>query len=318
MGTTGFDDKNVIGLFTSSYEAQFAGSWANAISLYNGASDRGIEEYGILGANPAMREWIGARKINTLNKKPYEIRNRAYESTIGVKEAELNRDKTDMLKARLSTFASDAGAGHWEDLLTALINANGTCYDGQAFFSATHEWGDSGVQKNLVTATEIPSANVGTPTAPTATEMAGVLLESIAYMMTLKNDKGRQINGNARSFTVQVSTVQLFSALLQAITSEKVGASAADNPLNGMKAAGYTFAPQFVAGLTTATDKIRIYRNDGPIKPFILQDEQGMQIELLGRGSDHYFHNKEILLGVDASRGVGYGEPLYALDVQLS
>lgn len=315
MSTTGFDDRNVIGLFTAGYEAAFAASWAKAVSLFNGNSDRAAEEYGILGGNPAMREWIGGRLAQVHNKKTYEIRNKRYEATLVIPELELSRDKSGLLQARMDTFSADAGAGHWEDLLVTLINANGTCYDGQAFYSATHSWGDSGTQKNLVTATEIPSANVGTPTAPTATEMANILLEAVGYMMTLKNDKGRPINGTSKSWIVQVATAQLYSAVMQAIKLNKLAAGA-DNPLGGL---GMTFEALLTPTLTSATSKIRLHRADPKgIKPFILQEEKALQLEVLGVGSDFFFDNKAIKMGVDSSRGAGYGEPLYSLDVTLS
>jgi phage major head subunit gpT-like protein len=320
MSNTGFDDKNVIGLFYSSYEEQFNKSWASMISLYNGSSDRAVEEYGILGGNPAMQEWLGARKEQVLNKKTYEIRNKLYEATLAVKTQELSRDKTGLLQVRMGTFAADAGAYHWETLLTDLMNANGTCYDGQAFWSTTHAWGDSGTQLNELGATEVPSSNVGTATAPTAVEAANILLETVGYMLGYKNDRGRVINGTARQFCICVSTPQMFSAFVQAIgnISLQVGGATTANPLLGLLQAGFKFEVIYNVNLSSWTDKVCVCRMDGPIKPFILQDEQGLEVNLLGRESDYYFNNKAIKLGVNASRGVGYGEPLMCARVTLT
>jgi len=316
MANTGFDDRDVAGMFYASYEEQFNGSWARELSLYNPSSSA-VEPYGILGANPVMREWIGPRQEAVFNKKTYEIRNRQYEATLAVKEMDLARDKTGLLHARIGTFASDAGAGHWEDLLISAINANGLTYDGKALFATDHEFGASGSQKNEITATEAPSANVSTATAPTPTEMANVILESAAYMMTLLNDKGRAINGQAKQFAVIVSTAQLFSATVQAIGNMTLAAGAV-NPLAGLLQAGFSFKPYFIGGITSATDKVILARMDSPVKPFILQDEQGLQLDILGRGSDYYFDNKAIKMGVNASRGCGYGEPLTVVRCTLS
>ena len=61
-----------------------------------------------------------------------------------------------------------------------------------------------------------------------------------------------------------------------------------------------------------------MYRTDGPLKPFILQDEQALQVQMLGRDSDYFFENKAIKLGVDARRAVGYGMWEYAAKVTLA
>jgi phage major head subunit gpT-like protein len=317
MSAKGFDDRNILGLYYAQYEERFQGSWANDVSLYNGDSDRAVEEYGLLGANPVMREWIGARQAGTINKNPYEIRNRKYESTLEIDGADLDRDKSGLLDANIGSFASDSGADHWENLLIDLINSNGLCYDGQNFFDTDHLWGDSGTQKNEVTATEIPAADVGTATAPTPTEAAAVILQMAGYMMTIKNDKGRAMNGQARNFLIAVSTVSLYSAVAQAVTANML-TGVTDNPLMGLRQQGFNFVPKLIPTLTSATAKVRMFRTDGALKPFILQDEKGMEVQLLGRGSDFYFDTGKIKLGVDARRGAGYGLWEHALSCTLS
>lgn len=316
MGVSGFDDRNILATFLTSYEDTFAGSWANELGILV-PSDSASETYGFLGANPAMREWIGARQAATLNKTQFTIRNRAFEATMAVHENDLRRDKSKMLEARIGTFATEAGADHWQSLLVDLVNANGNCYDGQAFFSATHSFGDSGTQKNLLTATEVPSANVGTATAPTPTEMANVLLETVAYMLTIKNDKQRPVNGQARNFHVQVATAPLFSAVVQAVSANLLTGTV-DNPLTGLKTGGFRFTYSLEPRLTSATSKIRVYRTDGGLKPYILQEEKPIETDLLGKGSDYYFEHKSFKLGVDAIRNVGYGLWEHAADVTLS
>ena len=91
-----------------------------------------------------------------------------------------------------------------------------------------------------------------------------------------------------------------------------------DNPLKGFSLAGFKFKPLYLPALTGAGSKIRVFRTDGELKPFILQQEQEIEYNLLGRGSDFYFENKAIKLGVDASRGAGYGLFEYAIEGILS
>lgn len=316
MAITGFDDRNILSTFFVAYEDTFAGSWANELGLPV-MSDRAIEEFGIIGANPGMREWIGPRLAQVLNKSDYEIRNKPYESTLVIPESSLQRDKTGMLQRRISSFASDAGADHWQELLVALINADGVCYDGQNFFDTDHSEGDSGTQTNELTATEVPSANVASATAPTPTEMANVILEQTAHMLTFKNDKGRPVNGQARRFHIQVATAPLLSATVQAISGGLLTGNV-DNPLKGWQMGGFTYTVSLETRLTSSTDVIRMYRTDGPMKPFILQDEKALEYDFLGKGSDFYFDNKAYKLGVDARRAVGYGLWQFASKLTLS
>lgn len=313
----GFDDRNIIGLFQSRYEQRFEGSWARRLSLYNPDSNSAQEEYGIFGGFPKMREWIGARQGETIAQKAYQVRNRPYESTLVVKERDLGRDKTGLLEAYIGSFAEGVVVNQWEDLLTDLINDNGLCYDGHNFFDTDHQWGSSGVQKNSVTASDLAALNVTDPTAPTPTEMATVILSLVGHMLTLKDDKGRYVNGNARRFVVQVSTVPLYTAALQAISANLL-TGLVDNPLTGLKIGGFQFDVLLIPSLTNATTKVRVYREDGELKPFLLQQEQDINYMLLGEDSDFYFENKAIKLGVDASRGAGYGLWEHAVEGTLS
>lgn len=303
---SGFDDRNIIGLFQSRYEELFNMNWARELSLFNGNSTREAETYGLFGGFPKMREWIGARQAQTTAQRTYTIRNLPYESTLVVPQRLLDRDKTGMLQSYVGNFASGVVANQWEDLVVSLINTNGLCYDGQNFFDTDHQFGSETAMKNEVTASEVPSLDVTTATAPTALEMSGAIMGLIGYMMTFTDDKSRYINQTARKFAVAVSTIPLWTALNMALT-QNVLTGIVDNPLNGFRAAGYTMVPLFLPGLTSATAKIRIFRMDGELKPFILQEEQAIEYNLLGRGSDFYFENKAIKLGVDASRGAGYG-----------
>jgi phage major head subunit gpT-like protein len=317
MSLSGFDDRNILGMFYEQYEARFAGSWALSLSMFNGASDRATEEYGILGANSAFREWLGPRQANVIRKDLFEIRNRTYEGTLDIPEDETKRDKTGMLAARIGEFTSDVAADHWEDLLVSLINANGLCYDGQNFFDTDHVWGDSGTIVNSAGATQVPSSNVSTTTAPTPTEAANVILEGTAHMMTFKNDKGRAVNGQMKQIEVVVATAPLYSACVQAVTGGLLTGNV-DNPLTGMKQGGFQYSVKLIPELTSATAKIRLFRKDGVLKPFILQEERAPRTLYKGPDSEYFFDTRHTQLGVDASRGAGYGQFLHALEITLT
>lgn len=317
MANTGFDDRNIIGLFQSRYEKRFEDNWATRLSLYNPNSDSAVEDYGIFGGFPAMRQWIGARQGNVTAKKSYSIRNLPYEASLIVSDRDRSRDKSGLLEAYIGNFAAGVVANQWEDLLISLINTNGLCYDGQNFFDTDHVWNNSGTQKNSLSSSEVSALNVATATAPTPTEMASAILGLTGYMLTFKDDQGRDVNGDARKFVVAVGTVDLFSAAMQAINGNLLTGNV-DNPLTGMKMGGFSYDVKLISRLTSATDKIYIFREDGELKPFLIQEEQGINFEILGQGSDFHFDNKAIKLGVDSSRGAGYGLWEHAVKGTLS
>lgn len=317
MGSAAFDDRNIIGLLQSKVEERFELSWAKDISLYNPNSNSAEEDYGLFGGYAKMREWIGARQANTINKKQYTVRNRKYESTLVVTNDDRQRDKSGLLDPYLAEWVDGTIMNQWEDLVTDLVNANGTCVDGQAFFSATHAWGEETANKNLLTASEVTPLNIAVTTDPTPTEFAAAIMGVVGYMLMWRDDKDRYSNGAARDFTVAVSTINLWTPLVTALTSNLL-TGIVDNPLNGMKVGGFKFKPLLLPALTSATAKFRVFRNDAPLKPFLLQEEAGVQYKSLGEGSDFEFDNDAIKIGVNTKRGAGYGLPQYAADATFS
>lgn len=320
MGQAYIDDANIIALFYNEYEPTPAGSWATALSFFNPESDRGKEKYGIFGSNPTFREWVGELQLDNLRKWEYEITNKRYAAALDITSAERRRDKSGLLERKLGTFARDSSADHWEDLLSTLINSNGLAYDGQNFFDTDHVLGDSGTIVNAATNTQIPSANVTTPTAPTPTEAANVLLEAVGHMQSFRNDRGRLVNGTARRFVVMVSTNLLFSAFRQAAAATTLTGNT-DNPLRGLFADGYAFDIRLNPNVNVSGhgSMVHLFRADDPASlPFIIQQEVPVDVSLLGEGSDHYVKTDNYLLRAKTERGAGYGQFLSALRVTLS
>ena len=63
----------------------------------------------------------------------------------------------------------------------------------------------------------------------------------------------------------------------------------------------------------TTTDVVYLFRTDGRMKPFILQDAVAPTVDFLGEGSDRAFLTNQYLFGVRAVRAAGYGQWAYAL-----
>jgi phage major head subunit gpT-like protein len=90
------------------------------------------------------------------------------------------------------------------------------------------------------------------------------------------------------------------------------------NPVRGLLSQGHKFRVELNPGLSTATDLVYLFRRDGRVKPFILQQEYAPNVTVLGEGSDHAFKYREHLFGADVSRNAGYGVWYNALKAQMS
>jgi phage major head subunit gpT-like protein len=315
-----FDTRDAIGSFRKAYADGIDGSWAASLSTRID-TDKETETYRWLGAAPPLREWRGYRLYQALGRYTMSITNLKYEASLRFDLDDLRRTvKTgNQIPVVLAEMAAKA-ARHPEVLLSTLItdmdtSTSGLAYDGQNFVSASHSEGNSGTQKNDLTATEVPAADVTTTTAPTATEWANVLLQTIGYMYGLVDDQGDPINGDARSFAVMVGTTSLYAGLVQAIGLNRL-ASGADNPLSAMQ--GISITPILNPRRSAATTEFDIFRTDGNVRPFIHQVEVPLITTMVGAGSETEFEEDAHKFGLKIVEGMGFGMWQHAAEVTFS
>lgn len=272
-------------------------AWVSALAM-RVTTDQASEEYGWLGASPALREFIGGRTPAELRENSFVISNKDYEGSITFKSKDMRRDKLGMIQVRVNQLA-DRANDHPAKLMSALImNGESTvCYDGQYYFDTDHSEGDSGTHSNDIT------YSATTTTAPTADEMAEAIIAGIAKMYTFKDDRGEPMNQSATEFTVMVP-VPFMGAALKAVNIllGEGGKTAALAALKGKFNLNIVINPRL-----TWTTKFSIFRTDEAAKPFILQEENIPDVIALGEGSEYEQLNKEQLFGVDWTGNVGYG-----------
>lgn len=95
--------------------------------------------YGWLGQFPKLREWIGARVVKDMQADAYQILNKTFEATIGVKRTDIEDDNLGIYRPLFAEMGR-AAASHPDELTFALLAAGGStlCYDGQNFFDTDH------------------------------------------------------------------------------------------------------------------------------------------------------------------------------------
>ena len=312
MDLSGLTTRDIIGMFYARIDVDLLQTWMGKIGI-KFTSDQEQEVYKWLGQSPQMREWIGGRNPRGLRDNGITIINKKYESTLEIEANDFRRDKTGQIMVRFNDQV-DRTITHWGKLLTALIVAGEVtvCYDGQNFFDTDHEEGDSGAQKNLLTSTEVSALNVTTPAAPTASEMADAIMGIIGYMYKYVDNENEPMNETAKKFMV-MGPVSMWPAIQTAISEKKLdtGSGSRDNPLiSEAFSVESAVNPRLdIAGWTT---NITVYRTDSTAAPFILQEEEEPEIQMLGEGSEHTFWNDVVVYGIKALRNVGFGYWQYA------
>lgn len=307
----GLSSRAIIGEFYRRLEVAQQQNWVNQIGMLF-RSDQESETYKWLGQAPAMREWVGGRQAKGFRENGITIANKKFEATLEVPVDWLRRDKTGQIMIRVDELVTRT-VTHWGSLLSTLIvNAeSAVCYDGQYFFDTDHSEGDSGSQTNDITVDISAIETPDVPANPTPKQMQQMIMAGVEKILGFKDDQGEPMNELARQFLVQVPT-SYFRSAAAALSNPLVGGGDT-NILTNLD--GYQFSLAVNPRLTW-TDKLAIYRTDGSVKPFILQEEQDVQVAAVAEGSELEFENDMHHYGVKASRNVGYGYWQHACLVQ--
>ena len=112
--------------------------------------------YGWLGQFPKLREWVGNRAVKDMAASGYQIVNKSYESTVGVKRTDIEDDAMGIFRPLMSEMGR-AAATFPDELIAALLSAGEStlCFDGQNFFDVDHP-----VYPNVDgTGTAVPTSN---------------------------------------------------------------------------------------------------------------------------------------------------------------
>lgn len=311
--TSVLGSRAIIGRFYERLEATQAPAWMNELALPI-TSNQETETYKWLGMTPAMREWVAGRQAKGFRSNGITVTNKVFESTLKIQVDDLRRDKTGQINARIDELAVRA-ALHPTKLMSDLILAGETtaCYDGQYFFDTDHSEGTSGTQSNDIAYDISDNATGGTATAPTPYTIQGAIVAAIAAIMGFKDDQGEPMNETASRFHVMVPT-PFMGATLAALTSSTLG-DRVDNLLTNQNI-GLTVIPAINPRLTWTT-KLAVFRADGGVKPFILQEEQGVTMDAVAEGSELEFTHREHHYGVTRICNVAYGYWQHACLVTL-
>lgn len=312
---TQIGSKGVIGMMFTEYERAQRSSWVDKVAI-TVPSNQAIETYAGIGTSPGMRKWLGGKQAKSFTKQSMTLSNEMWESTIRIEKQDLDRDKTGFLQAKISE-QMDAAVAHDEELLSTLIDNGaattyGFTYDAKALFATNHSVGDSGTINNSISVdiSALPLGDVtgthGTTTAPSVGEAALVVQAGIQAIMGFKDDNARPANRNIKEVVVMVPVALM--APFEAAMSSAFFAGGMVNPTLRQANPGGSSLVKILAvnPYLTWTTKIAVFRTDAPMKPFLIQLENGPNFVPNAEGSDFEFTEHAHRYSVEKSGNIGY------------
>lgn len=262
-------------------------------------STSNLEDYGWLGQVPELVEWTDERKLKGILDYQYQIRNKDYEATIQIDRNTIEDDQVNSVKPRINDLAVRAKQHPRKLFLEALVNGSSAlCYDGQAFFSASHSEGMSGTLSNIVTGTGTTLAQIGAD-----------LDSAIVRMASFKDDQGAPFAEDIQDKDLMIVAPIALRPAMEKLFGAMNDASGATNTYKDRVGKRV-----YSSRLTDANDWYLLNVGQS-MKPFIQQNRQAPRFGALEVNSDRGFMSKRYVYGVDYRVGFGYGLWQYAVKI---
>lgn len=235
--------------------------------------------YAWLGATPKMREWVGDRVLKDLTAFGYSISKKDWESTIEVDRDDIEYDQLGTVKPRIEMMAYESET-HYDEMLYAMIEDNGVCYDGKPFFDATHNIGG------------VDFSNLGDKVLNQAN-----FLIARTQMRGLVNEEGKSLKIKPNLLIVPP---ELEGMAIKILKADKIDGG--DTNITKDMA-------EYIV-VDDLTDATAWYLTDvsKPIKPFIIQKNKAPKFVAMDSDTDeNAFMRKKYRYGVDSQDNAGFG-----------
>jgi hypothetical protein len=271
-------------------------------------------EHGFLSEAPLPAENTGSLNITRRDARRISIPNVVYDAAVEYDAEDSRRDQT----GEIARTAEELGAGFADlkadktiGLLHNGADAASLAYDKLAFYAAS---GRTFI--NNVTATQVAKLNVATANRPTPEEFVESILDTIGYMLSWKDGKGRMVNRSARRFRVLTPTSMFFS--VQTALSANGFSDKRPDTLTNM-VGGFTLDITADPGFDASDTVMHVVRADRrSAKATIVQTDQELDIKTIGPGSEsEFFKNAHFVKGKWVG-GFGYGSPMTACRATFS
>jgi phage major head subunit gpT-like protein len=262
-------------------------NWQNEVLLV--PSGKSSEDYAWLGDVVGLEEWKDELIPRGLSEFSYTLKNKRFGRAMKVFVDDLNDDQYGQTKLRIAGLAQKAKA--YPSTLVRDLRTNGKsglCYDGQPFYSTTHSEGSSGTQSNLVDGTGTTDAEIVADFETGRTQLFSLVTDT--------GDPWPRENANLVVKCGSSMTIKLRRNLMAATVS-----TGGENVLSGMVSA--IEEDPGISGNSWWID------DRGPmIKPFILQEREGVTLASTDPGSDTFVLTDAVITRAKWRGNGGYGQ----------
>lgn len=281
------------------------------------ASDQDIETYKFLGPVPPLAKWRGQRPKKEPGVEKIAVTNEIFTSALEFDVDDMRRDKTGQVLRRIGELSGKV-ASLPQKVVSDLINGELTpatkSYDGINFFG-DHSTSTRGTKLN-----NIPTAiNATDHKNPTVAEMITGVNLGVKTLLGATDVEGEPAHDGILEIAVVVPSD--FAIPVSGAIRDLYQASGTSNTLQSMIAAGELRARAVVNNRLTNPDATNGYfyvvRSNGPVKPFMWQDELETQFDELS-GSDYEFFNNRRVFGVKRIGNAAFGEHGMIVRVQFN
>lgn len=311
----------VSGAFYGGYAQAMADSYLNALTIRESLPGETVKfSWGSRVGKP--KEWAGHRQAVRPIARAITVTNKTYELTSEIPLRDFQRDETGSLNRHIGDLSKRMADFPWDEMCRLIKNgatSGNNSYDGQTFFDTDHSIGASGTQKNVLTSSEVATLDVTTANAPTPEEAAVALLDTIGYMHGWLDEAGDPLLQSHKDFLV-ICNYNLYGAMQTAVSANNLASGKTNALINstGLNI-GVKAEPRCYSNPGTASAVFYIAAVNHPsLRPFLLNEETPVQLEVLDAGSEFAYHTDHISAGVKWRGGTGYGEPLTIAKCTLS
>lgn len=265
--------------------------WQNIATMVTSSKD--TEDYAWLGSLPGVQQFLDERQIGEFSEYEYAIKNKTWESTIGIDRAALEDDQYGQIVTRTKQMAMSAKQ-HLDILVFGLLAAGfaSVCYDGLSFFNSAHPSG-----KRAGAGTQ---SNTGTGALS-----AGSLQSAITTMMRFQDDQGRPMGVMPDLLVVPPEQYWEASTLLNSTffpdPNTTANSNMGNNPLKGM-------LRLHTSPYLSSTASWFVLDTKRAVRAIVLQMRKDFEFEALEGTSETGFLRDRYLYGVRARYNVGYGD----------
>ena len=245
-------------------------------------SDGASETYNWLGDVPAVKEWLGDKRLGDLEDETYSITNKDFYTGITVDRNAIADEQINGIPERIAFMARAMAFHKWEMISDLLINATtDLAYDGSAFFANRTSPND-----NLL-------AGSGTTLAQIK---ADINTARVAMMKFTDPNTSRVLHLMGDTIYCPPDIESQFRELVQSGTPT--------NTQGSFNVEGGWIRNVIVDPRLTDADDWYLLASGYPLKPFIFQDREAPSV-VLDRSEES--RNRALHYSVEARRNAGYG-----------